>query len=52
MNPYLSPSPYKSNVVHVEDYNHLYDNTGDYKPGEFQPSTYNFTPYDFKYNDQ
>ncbi|CAD8050630.1 unnamed protein product [Paramecium sonneborni] len=51
-NPYLQTSPYKNNLGNTEDYNHLYDNTGDYKPGEFQPSTYSFTPYDFKYNDQ
>ncbi|CAD8049412.1 unnamed protein product [Paramecium sonneborni] len=50
-NPYLQTSPYKNNLVAIIDYNNLYDNTGDYKPGEFRPSTYNNTPYDFKFND-
>ncbi|CAD8133821.1 unnamed protein product [Paramecium octaurelia] len=52
LNPYLSSAPYKNNIGSLEDYNYLYDNTGDYKPGEFRPSTYNFTPYDFKQSDQ
>ncbi|CAD8046547.1 unnamed protein product [Paramecium primaurelia] len=52
MNPYISTIPIKDNVIGAEAYNKLYDNTEDYKPGEFKSSIYNFTPYDFKYSDQ
>ncbi|CAD8052476.1 unnamed protein product [Paramecium sonneborni] len=50
-NPYVQQSP-NNNYPISEDYNKIYDTTNDYKPGEFRPSTYNFTPYDYRYSDQ
>ncbi|CAK90885.1 unnamed protein product (macronuclear) [Paramecium tetraurelia] len=49
--PYVQQSP-SPNYNLNEDYNKMYDTGNDYKPGEFRPSTYNFTPYDYRYSDQ
>ncbi|CAD8048193.1 unnamed protein product [Paramecium sonneborni] len=50
-NPYAQQSPSNMYPIH-EDYNKIYDTTNDYQPGEFKSSTYNFTPYDYRYSDQ
>ncbi|XP_001346917.1 hypothetical protein (macronuclear) [Paramecium tetraurelia strain d4-2] len=49
--PYVQQSPLP-NYNLSEDYNKMYDTANDYKPGEFRPSTYNFTPYEYRYSDQ